>query len=280
MNQEKNEERMDLDRMLAEMAQETPEMPADFHARWTEAVRAEAGQDNTEKKQDSRRQWRYILSAAAVFVFLIGGTLLTRGMDQKDGRKNAAVTVNTAVPSAVPEAVAAAAGTSFREAETDTAGEADLFMAMNEAAEKSEADAAWADASEQLSGMLSANGVKANEAAAKARPAAEPETAGESDEEEAIAEDAGFFMEEAAPEIAAAPETTGEPETTTEPEATAEPEAALPEETAETAQESGFVSFLKDLGIFTLKTLAVAVIAAALAFLTAGIIRKVRKKKT
>ena len=69
MNQEKNEERIDLDRMLAEMAQETPEMPADFHARWTEAVRAEAGQAKTEKKQDGHRQWRYILSAAAVFVF-------------------------------------------------------------------------------------------------------------------------------------------------------------------------------------------------------------------
>ena len=44
MSQERNEEMLELDQMLAQMAQETPEMPADFHARWTEAVRAEAGQ--------------------------------------------------------------------------------------------------------------------------------------------------------------------------------------------------------------------------------------------
>ena len=31
-----------LDQALAQMAQETPEMPADFHDRWTSAIRAEA----------------------------------------------------------------------------------------------------------------------------------------------------------------------------------------------------------------------------------------------
>ena len=262
MNQEKNEERIDLDRMLAEMAQETPEMPADFHARWTEAVRAEAGQAKTEKKQDGHRQWRYILSAAAVFVFLIGGTLLTRGMDQKDGRNNTAVTVNTVSPSteAAP-AAAAAAGTSLHGSEGDTAGEADLFTAMNEAAEKAEEGAASAvDSAEPLAGVLSANSEK-KAAAAKEAPAAEPEAAPEADMEETIAEDTGAFMEEAAPEM------------------TAEPAAALPEETAEPAQESGFVSFLKDLGVFTLKTLAVAAAAAALAFGVAAVHKALKKSK-
>ena len=79
--------------------------------------------------------------------------------------------------------------------------------------------------------------------------------------EETIAEDTGAFMEEAAPEM------------------TAEPAAALPEETAEPAQESGFVSFLKDLGSFTLKTLAVAVPAAALAFGAAAIHKALKKRK-
>ena len=262
MNQEKNEERIDLDRMLAEMAQETPEMPSDFHARWTEAVRAEAGQAKTEKKQDSHRQWRYILSAAAVFVFLIGGTLLTRGMDQKDARSNQAA-VSTAAPSIAPQpAAAAAAGNSLQGTEGDTASEADLFMAMNEAAEKAEEDAApAADPAEPLAGMLSANGGKTEEAAAKRKPAAEPETAMEAAEEETIAEDAGLFAEEAAPETAA------------------EPEAAAPEENAENSQESGFVSFLKDLGSFTLKTLAVAVPAAALAFGAAAIHKALKKRK-
>ncbi|MER2183473.1 MAG: hypothetical protein ABTA22_08105, partial [Clostridia bacterium] len=76
-----------LDRMLEQMARETPEMPADFHARWTEAIRAEAGEaprTETGKHREGRRQLRYILSAAAVFIFLIGGTLLTRSMNQTD----------------------------------------------------------------------------------------------------------------------------------------------------------------------------------------------------
>ena len=77
MNRERKDELTELDLELAKMAQETPEMPADFHARWTEAVRAEAAGQQTEKKHETRRQWRYILSAAAVFVFLIGGTLRT-----------------------------------------------------------------------------------------------------------------------------------------------------------------------------------------------------------
>ena len=47
-----------LDRMLEQMARETPEMPADFHARWTEAIRAEAGEaprTETGKHREGRR---------------------------------------------------------------------------------------------------------------------------------------------------------------------------------------------------------------------------------
>ena len=47
----------------------------------------------------------------------------------------------------------------------------------------------------------------------------------------------------------------------------------------EPAEESEFVSFLKDLGIFTLKTLAVAAAAAALAFAAAGIHKIWKKRK-
>ena len=77
MNRERKDELTELDLELERMAQETPEMPDDFHARWTEAVRAEADRSR-QKEAGKPRQWRYILSAAAVFVFLIGGTLLTR----------------------------------------------------------------------------------------------------------------------------------------------------------------------------------------------------------
>ena len=118
-----------LDRMLEQMARETPEMPADFHARWTEAIRAEAGEaprTETGKHREGRRQLRYILSAAAVFIFLIGGTLLTRSMNQTDlVNKPAAVTAapaektDAAVP-AMEEANDNAAMT-VPEAETDSA---------------------------------------------------------------------------------------------------------------------------------------------------------------
>ena len=105
---ENREDLAALDRMLEQMAQDTPEMPADFHARWTEAIRAEAGEQprtESEEHREGRRQLRYILSAAAVFIFLIGGTLLTRSMNQTNAANNAAVTW---VPAAEEDAAAPA----------------------------------------------------------------------------------------------------------------------------------------------------------------------------
>ena len=242
MSQERNEEMLELDQMLAQMAQETPEMPADFHARWTEAVRAEAGQKKTEKQQDSRRQWRYILSAAAAFVFLIGGTLLTRSMDQKDRTNKVAVTENT--------------GNTV----SDTDGEEDLFMAVNEAAEEAETDMAEPMAAAvRPNEAVAAMGAKAAGQANAAMDAA-MDTAMEEAAEEAPAEDAGAEAAEKTAEEPAA-ETAGE-----QPEAAEEP-----------VQESEFVSFLKDLGIFTLKALAAAAAIAAVVFGVKAF-RKARKK--
>ena len=242
MSQERNEEMLELDQMLAQMAQETPEMPADFHARWTEAVRAEAGQKKTEKQQDSRRQWRYILSAAAAFVFLIGGTLLTRSMDQKDRTNKVAVTENT--------------GTTV----SDTDGEEDLFIAVNEAAEEAETDMAEPMAAAvRPNEAVAAMGAKAAGQANAAMDAA-MDTAMEEAAEEAPAEDAGAEAAEKTAEEPAA-ETAGE-----QPEAAEEP-----------VQESEFVSFLKDLGIFTLKALAAAAAIAAVVFGVKAF-RKARKK--
>ena len=238
MSQERNEEMLELDQMLAQMAQETPEMPADFHARWTEAVRAEAGQKKTEKQQDSRRQWRYILSAAAAFVFLIGGTLLTRSMDQKDRTNKVAVTENT--------------GNTV----SDTDGEEDLFMAVNEAAEEAETDMAEPMAAAvRPNEAVAAMGAKAAGQANAAMDAAMEEAA-----EEAPAEDAGAEAAEKTAEEPAA-ETAGE-----QTEAAEKP-----------VQESEFVSFLKDLGIFTLKALAAAAAIAAVVFGVKAF-RKARKK--
>ena len=217
MSQERNEEMLELDQMLAQMAQETPEMPADFHARWTEAVRAEAGQKKTEKQQDSRRQWRYILSAAAAFVFLIGGTLLTRSMDQKDRTNKVAVTENT--------------GNTV----SDTDGEEDLFIAVNEAAEEAETDMAEPMAAAvRPNEAVAAMGAKAAGQANAAMDAA-MDTAMEEAAEEAPAEDAGAEAAEKTAEEPAA-ETAGE-----QPEAAEKP-----------VQEREFGSLLRDLGMIPL----------------------------
>ncbi len=78
-----------LDQELAGMAADTPEVPADFHDRWIQAVREDAeksprkeepaGADKTEYRQaDARRQRRHILSAAAAFILVIGGVWLLK----------------------------------------------------------------------------------------------------------------------------------------------------------------------------------------------------------
>ena len=73
----------ELNAILDQMADEVPPMPADFHARWMNAVRAEAGStapagESVPKQPLSIVRWTRILSVAVVFVFLIGGTLLYR----------------------------------------------------------------------------------------------------------------------------------------------------------------------------------------------------------
>ena len=86
---EKNKPNHSLDEVLALMSEEVPPMPADFHEKWTKAVREEAAKSETkpEKENSSRviliNRWTRILSVAAVFVFLIGGTLIYRSSRPK-----------------------------------------------------------------------------------------------------------------------------------------------------------------------------------------------------
>ena len=87
-DQEQNTGRTDgmdfsaLDEELARMAEETPEVPEDFHDNWTKMIREEAAASSPEttnvKSRTGRGQLRYILSAAAAFVVLIGGVVLAR----------------------------------------------------------------------------------------------------------------------------------------------------------------------------------------------------------
>ena len=114
----------ELDAALAQMAEEAPPMPADFHDRWMNAVRAEAKETKNESAEQtaskhivSINRWTRILSVAAVFVFLIGGTLLYRNTKKSldnsplaaDKRKNAVLSLNAAeAPATEPPAESAA----------------------------------------------------------------------------------------------------------------------------------------------------------------------------
>ena len=259
----------ELDRELARMAEETPEMPDDFHSRWTEQIRAEAGK-TAGKAPAARRQWRYILSAAAVFVFLIGGTLLTRNQGKVatqnkpertesaaagSGEADAGTVYNSMVYSMEPEA-----GTNALAVETAEPAEAAVYMDDMEEAAETEASAGMA------------------EPAAIGKTAVTVETA--------VGEDSAADSFAGAAEKTAAKSAGGEPAPAQTMMPSPVPEQA-PEEDAEpgTAEsqgeaDGGFAGFLKDLGIFTLKALAVAAGAAALALLAAAISRGIRKKKS
>ena len=269
-----------LDRMLEQMARETPEMPADFHARWTEAIRAEAGEaprTETGKHREGRRQLHYILSAAAVFIFLIGGTLLTRSMNQTDlvnkpaavvpaEKTDAAVTAmeKTDETGAVrPEIQTGAAVQSNDMDAVQIAEDANAFAAME--APAAEADSGALMAASSAKSASNESSVKAGGGAAmNAEADMAVGTAMDTYAARDYAEEADMAMEDAEEEEALP---------TTEP--TLAPTA---EPTAAPAAESEFVSFLKDLGSFTLKTLAVAAAAAALAFGAAAIHKALKKR--
>ena len=269
-----------LDRMLEQMARETPEMPADFHARWTEAIRAEAGEaprTETGKHREGRRQLRYILSAAAVFIFLIGGTLLTRSMNQTDlVNKPAAVTAAPAekTDAAVPamEEANDYAAIAVPEAETDSAplmAASSAKSASNESSVKAGGGAAMNAEADMAVGAV----MESNMAATDSREYAEEadRAVEDAEEENALQMAAPTATETAAPTATTVPTATAAP--TTEPTL-----APTTEPTAAPAAESEFVSFLKDLGSFTLKTLAVAAAAAALAFGAAAIHKALKKR--
>ena len=152
-DQEKNTGRTDdmdfsaLDEELARMAEETPEVPADFHENWTRMIREEAAAGRpaaAAKPRKGRGQLRYILSAAAAFVILVGGVVIARNNGLLQGRTSApeppvtasnmlmaADTVQEAAESVYDEAEAAAEQAGFPEMSADSmpAPEAGLLSA-------------------------------------------------------------------------------------------------------------------------------------------------------
>ena len=293
MSTGRKEEMDQLDRELAAMAQEAPEMPENFHARWTAQVRAEAQQAKTLSRKEGRRQWRYILSAAAVFVFLIGGTMLTRSIRQ--GRsavgaqvqeKKAAAVLLTGAEAPATEAVPLA--TSAPTAPAPLAASAPLAeepAVMTEAEAPAAASGAAAQESEGAPVLFAMKSA--------ARPAEETRTEGAADagadaawgensladEEEALAETVTEeALAETVTEEALAEEDTAEAGPGLAEETGAEP-APAGEETAEITGGDGFGGFMKDLGIFTLWTAGIALGGGTLAFLTAALWKVIRKKK-
>lgn len=261
------EEQAALDRELAQMALDAPEMPDDFHARWTEQIRAEAEKNRSGSRRESRRQWRYILSAAAVFVFLIGGTLLTRNSwkDREgvsaagDNRPAAQEKVNMNTLQAQEEAPAP-------EKANNAAKDSVLYMAMEEPM-----DYAMEEAAEDAAPMVS---MEAEEAAPMGSMGESPAVyAGAAMKDASRAKAAAVPEAEAA---AAAAPAEGAPEKTETGKETGEKEEAAP--AAQKKEDSWFVAFLKDLWTFTVRMRWVLLGALAAAVIAAAVLNRRNKK--
>ena len=274
-----NREDLDLDLELKRMADETPPVPEDFHARWTERIRAEAAAQQPAAPEaepaaleaesaapeaepaapeakpaakESRRQWRYVLSAAAVFVFLIAGTLLTRNNPREDGSRTSSAAENQ-VNSEVRSGAGSLASNAAAPAE-DAQVLADLMQESWEAEEAVEAEESWAAGT------------------------AAPEALGSAPEEAPTAAPRPQMTSAPAAKAAAPAEVNEAPLSLAAGEA---PETEAP---AEKAAPAGYslgeetVSFMKDMAVFAWKVLPWAIGAAALAFLVALVDRLIREK--
>lgn len=72
MNKNEQEILLDFDEVLKRMAEETPEMPEDFHDAWVHAVKTD--QNSSENRRKRSVPWIRITSVAAAFVVLFAGT--------------------------------------------------------------------------------------------------------------------------------------------------------------------------------------------------------------
>ena len=285
----------ELDAALAQMAEEAPPMPADFHARWMNAVRAEAGstapaEEPAPKNTLSVVRLTRILSIAAVFVFLIGGTLLYRNSKKSltssvplaAEKQENAETVDE--PAAEP-AVEAAAGAVMEEAEEAAAEEPLMMESYMQAAAVDGAAGAPEEAEDRQD--LKAAGAVPNTfaAASKTKPAEaagiDAEEADYAMEAEEPAKEAAVY--EAAEEAAVpAPTEAPTPEPTAAPTSvpTAEP-TAVPTDEPE-PEQAGFLpaagAFFTDMGDFLLAALPYLLVLAVPA-VAALVIRRRKNKK-
>ena len=246
---------IDLDQLLADMAEDVPPVPADFHDKWMTAVRAEAKQAEGPAPA-SVSQWPRILSVAAVFVFLIGGTFIYRSTRKtvlpENPSVNGTVVTGAAVTEEAEDAEAAVEDamepTSMSKA-AETAGEAG-HMAMDTAGEMS--DRRRADSAAEEPSMYMAAGETGEVSSAAEAPMMDTAA-----EEEPVTE----------------ARATASP--TAEPPASEANGAAVPE--VAPAERSGIGGFFADMGDFLLAVWPYLLIAALPVAIAAGV-KKFRKK--
>ena len=279
----------ELDAALAQMADEVPPVPADFHSRWMNAVRADAEKAASEEKTPVAKnnpaaaiRWMRILSVAAAFVFLIGGTLLYRNTRQSLSapysaeKREAAESAPLAAAGALPDAEEQIR----TDTEEDGTGESVMMDTYLQAAEESFAETEAAD--EEMS--MKAAGFSRNSLAAAPAAGTVAESAEQADYmAEAAAYDSGAVTETAAEASAPTSEPTAVPTATQAPAPTAEQlPAEAPEAETESEAEPGFLqaagAFLTDMGDFLLAALPYLLVLAVPAA-TALIIRRRKTRK-
>ena len=307
-----------LDAELAALAQETPDVPADFHDQWVQAVRKDAENNPREgipaggnkaagHKADIRRQRRHILSAAAAFVLVIGGVWLLRDRTNVLDRRNTAPAAREQAASApvqggggpedpAPEAVPTEDTELAMSAAVPLEDEA---LGLTAAMEEPEAPAQDVNV-----GAAAGNWYGEAEAAYEADEAAEyiafaADTGGPAAESEAAeseaaenrnspekiaakqAEAAQAPMTTAMPEMTAVPEPTAVPEAAEAPAAAGEAPAGEPADDAAAPGEGEEISFLQRVWNFVLEATPwiLGAVVIVLFLVTYAIRARQRKKK-
>ena len=284
----------ELDTVLAQMADEVPPMPADFHDRWMNAVRADA--QNAVSREGSApdrtvipARWTRIFSIAAVFVFLIGGTLLFRSTKKSMSvpyaaeRREAAETAAAAAGGPAAEVAAentvgAWTGEAEEAADEGAAAEesAAAEVSLQDAAVQGAAKSAGAENADKAYAMKTAGAAQNSLAVSVPAESAEKEADDAAEVEEYDAASAFEAAEEASAEMMPTPEPTTAPTPVTTAALT---EAPVPAE-ATGSEQTGFLqaagAFFTDMGDFLLAALpylAVLAVPAAAALV-------VRRKKS
>ena len=298
----------ELDAALAQMAEEVPPVPAGFRERWMEAVLAEAkgaapaaGEPVPETEKPAPKntvsfvRWTRILSVAAAFVFLIGGTLLYR---------NTKKTLSGPVAMMKQETAESAAAPAAEEEETLAAGEVQVVAAEDAAEPGTEEpvmmdslmqDAGWVETEEESAAEADMPyNMKNNGTALNASAAFEEEAdyAAEASFRAGEADSAGEAAFEAAPVMTAVPTaaltaapTEGPTATpTAAPTDTPEPsDTPVPSDTPAPAEEpeaegAGFLqdtgAFFADMGDFLLAALPYLLVLAVPAVVALAVRRK------